>query len=262
MYNVFERKDIEERITSATFYFTNEEANAIIDAFLFLMKQRDEEAGLMGEDVLYYHRQDKALKTLAGIMCLNNSEIDAILKSFTKKDTEVMCESMLYSKEEYRRYVKTISDKDKKLLEDKYNDNFDNLIKFIYDDNDIPNNDKNPNLNEEEVNSDISKSSNITNPHEFCKGLKIRNKKSKKHDELHEIIGFYLDSNKNSPNYGKYSFAVREIGDSKHCSSFWFPKEGGINENIIFDDSTFDTYYRSPDFLKCLELFKEKLIKD
>lgn len=93
------------------------------------------------------------------------------------------------------------------------------------------------------------------------KGKIVRNTASKNPDKRYSIIGLYIDNEKTSPNYGKMSFAVKEVGSSIHSTSWWFPRTDDINKNIVFEDDIANRYYHTTECLDELNKIKNDLIK-
>lgn len=76
-------------------------------------------------------------------------------------------------------------------------------------------------------------------------GKIVRNTKSSTPDRDYQVIGMYVDSKVGSKNYGKVCLSVKEVGKSKCATTWWFPKNGGINKSLEFTDSKFNEWYHS-----------------
>lgn len=112
-----------------------------------------------------------------------------------------------------------------------------------------------------ELEFDDTKETESINVHQFFKDKIITNKKSKNPNKKFKIIGIYLDSKPTSSNYGKLSFAVKELNGSSHATSWWLPKDG-INPNIKFEDPIADKYYRTNECKRDLINIKSLLKKE
>lgn len=121
MYRVFEREEVIKRMNGK---FGEKTATRLIDGFLFLAKLINEEAGDMGDDVLYYSRQYNALKTLGKVIGLTDDEINKFINGNAVYDFYA---PQLYTKEEYIRYIDSLDDTDKKEIEERWNMKFEDI---------------------------------------------------------------------------------------------------------------------------------------
>jgi len=280
----FEREDVVKRAMEKN--LSRSAANELLDAFCFLSELIENDAGNCGDDVIYYFRQDRAAKIIGKILGLTDKEMSYFFGKNARYSTDFYAK-LLYTNEEERRYIDNMTDEDKKELEECWNESFESLTNYITNPNDnvLRNSDKCLNhhdlnghviepefdfsyLNEDDSDKNNSscsseefeKYTNPTDPHAFCKGLVIRNLKSRgaNVNKRYIIIGLYKDTKVGSSNYGKYSFAVKEYGSSAHGTSFWFPSNDEINPNIVFENEEFDKYYRSESFKKDLKNIKNR----
>lgn len=277
----FEREDVVKRAMEKN--LSRSAANELLDAFCFLSKLIKHDAGQCGDDVIYYFRQDRAMKIIGRILGLTDKE----MRYFYAPHSTDFYAKLLYTNEEERRYIDNMTEEDKRELEKYWNKSFESLTNYITHPNgkELRNSDKRLNhydlngniigsefdfsyLNEDDSDKNNSscsseefeKYTNPTDPHAFCKGLVIRNLKSRGENvnKRYIIIGLYKDTKVGSSNYGKYSFAVKEYGSTAHGTSFWFPSNDEINPNIVFENEEFDKYYRSEAFKKDLKNIKNR----
>lgn len=113
MYKVFEREEIVKRNPE----MDERTVNQLIDAFLFLVNMIDNEAGEMGEDVLYYLRQDNAARAIGKQIKLTDDEMNMFL-SLDSQYVADLYVPMLYTFEAYQKYIPTLTEDDEAFLKE------------------------------------------------------------------------------------------------------------------------------------------------
>lgn len=113
MYKVFEREEIVKRNPE----MDERTVNQLIDAFLFLVNMIDNEAGEMGEDVLYYLRQDNAARAIGKQIKLTDDEMNKFL-SLNSQCVADLYVPMLYTFEAYQEYIPTLTEDDEAFLKE------------------------------------------------------------------------------------------------------------------------------------------------